>query len=432
MEPAAGNQIEEQETENQAEETVKESGKEKYTMGFDGEELPTQNKIEEAMEGCEEEEFARWSLMEELATRNQFDEIVSLTQIEEMLLGNEKERAMRGNHIENFITGNQMEIPMVDQMKQSVSNVRAEETTSFVPEEVAPFEPEEITPFVSEETTPFVSEEITPFEPEEISPFVSEEITPFVSEEITTFEQKPVINQSDETLVFSTEANQPAVESRDLESSEKPVHERSYSFDRMMIGLSEGGNPIGSTEPDPPTGKSVGNLVIAADNTVMHSRAAPTPAAAPAETRDHSGFVTAHSPFQLAAPENESGPRNDQPPLSKSEMYRAAALRRKALFLRAEQLHPKDDMLKERHIVRTLVQPNEKLSFKVVSYNIMTGPEAGSQRTGSGTGKPGSDKFPSNYNERILVELFYLDSDILCLQSVTEKYWCKLENLLFK
>jgi len=139
-----------------------------------------------------------------------------------------------------------------------------------------------------------------------------------------------------------------------------------------------------------------------------------------------------------------SGPRNNSPQLSKSEII--AALRRNALLLRTEPALPKEDILKERHFVisplfQRLESLNEKLSFSVVSYNISAEPETEIGGSGSGfgrkiakssTGRAGTDHLPSNYNERIIIELFYLEPDIFCLQAVEKKYWYKLEKILNK
>jgi len=388
MKQNEGSMSEHEETRKEDKETMKENDE-------------TIKEIEETIKQSRKEKNAMENDTEELAARNQHEETLTLNQVEEMTWENQIEGAIVGHQVENAITGNQMENTEVDRIQQCVSNFGPEDTDEF--------------------------------------------------------EQRPMVNESDETIVVWTQTDQRTIEAEIRESAAKPVHERGYSYN-LIIGLTGeggggGGNPNGSTaktfsvrDPERPTGKPVRDLTTLAHNPVLRNRAAAPAAPAAVSTQDNSGFVTSHPPLRLAAPQSEtdqSGPRNDQPRLSKSEVI--AALRRNALLLRTEPVLPKEDILKERRFVSTLVQGlemlNEKLSFSVVSYNIMSEPETEIEGSGSGIGRQianslnvraGTDHLPSNYNERILIELFYLEPDIFCLQSVTEKYWYRLEKYLNK
>lgn len=168
------------------------------------------------------------------------------------------------------------------------------------------------------------------------------------------------------------------------------------------------------------------------------------------QTTTSSSLTSSQAVLRIAEPNNDQSGRQSQ--LRQSSVV--SALRRNALLLGAtEPVTEKPDILTERRFVPN---PNYKghgylnaaHPFSVVSYSITAEPEKevcaqagglfGGAASGIGfgqvTGMAGTSLplMPLNYVDKIVTELYFLQPDVFCFQSIAEWYYDRLERLLNK
>lgn len=189
-----------------------------------------------------------------------------------------------------------------------------------------------------------------------------------------------------------TAIDQRLVEMEFSEAAEKPEHERQYTW-KLIVGI--------------PLGFEMGSKVLA----------------------------------EKLATGKLGNSDNPQVPVAQSKPFK-----RDAVVMATEPIVKKTDVMMERHFIWNpcflgLNSPNAGCCFSVVSYSILeeagTWPEVkirtgGSEADRSGKHGTSLDLPPSNYNSQIVKELSYLEPDIICLQSISEQYWDRLERFLTK